>query len=318
MTAVVTIEPSTSLSLVTFETSAEVCSFQVVTKTASFTVTVYPTHTPSSSSFDDATVVGPPETVTAGETDVLFTTGLPDATVSGNPETVTDVQTEVSVTSGLPDATVSGNPETVTDVQTDVSVTSGLPDATVSGIPGTVTDVQTSFSITSSSLVNQPTTITISDLYPPAVTHSREKSTVTAFITISKTTTKGMSTWVSVTVIESYPPIASSNAGAIGASSSSFEATPTSTFTKVVTVTDGTASPSTTTVLVPVPPYPSTNGTTTTLTHPSGTLITVPPTSPVVISGGNKKPEPRGWGGSNGTTNLGCTIMLIALIMFSL
>ncbi|KAK7425390.1 hypothetical protein QQZ08_008176 [Neonectria magnoliae] len=304
---------STVVSLATVESSSEVCSMEVVTMTQSITVTVIPT--PSSP--EDATVTGNPSTLTEVRTDISVSSGLPDATVSGNPGTFTDVQTDWSVSSGLPDATVSGNPATVTNVQTDFSISSGLPDATVSGNPLTVTEVQNSYSLTSASIF---TVITITDLWPaePSV---HTLSTVIEVATVQKTITVQESSLVVVTVSEVYPmPATSTYEGATSeaAGEAITAVSPTSTFTKFVTKTSGEPVVSTTTVRVPEPPYPTANNTI--ATGPSGTVSSTPqPTTPVVvvISGGSKKPEPRGWGG-NGTSNLGCAIMLIATVMFML
>lgn len=333
--------PTLSVSLRTYETSVEMCSMDVVTKTESFTVTVVASPSPSIPIPDDATVIGNPSTVTEVQTEVSYTSGLPDATVPGNPETVTDVetdysfssnlpdatvpgnpetvtdfQTEISITSGLPDATVSGDPETVTDVETEFSVTHWLPDATVTGNPSTVTDIQESFSITSSSIL-KPTTITITDLYG---TKSNQKmSTITTYVTTSTTVIVGGSSVIVITVTNLLPPASTdfATSAADGEVVSFTSHTPTSTFTKVVTETSGITSISTTTIMIPRPPYPSANGTIP--VYPTGTVVTVPvPTTPVVISGGTKKPEPRGWGGSNGSNNVGCTIMLIAITMLLL
>ncbi|CAM1505556.1 Fc.00g111930.m01.CDS01 [Cosmosporella sp. VM-42] len=323
-TAVVTIPTPpvvTSVSYATIESSAEVCSVEVITETKSFFITItpsFPAPTPSTTSPTpgDATVTGGPGTVTDVQTEVSITSGLPDATVGGNPSTVTDVQKSFSITSGLPDATVPSNPETVTDVQKSFSITSGLPDATVPGNPATVTDVQKSFSLISSS-ITYPTIITITDLYPTISTTEAPISTVTAFVTISSTVIEGWTHFWSVTITTNQypaPSTAFATSAADGEAATATSITPTSTFTKFVTETAGPTSISTTVVTIPGPPYPSANGTVS--SYPSGTITSMPaPTTPIVISGGNKKPEPRGWGGTNGTTNLGCTIMLIALIM---
>ncbi|KAF7558666.1 hypothetical protein G7046_g5491 [Stylonectria norvegica] len=341
-TDVLTLSYSTSISALTFESSSEVCSMEVVTLTQSFTITVIPT--PVSQAPGDATVTGNPYTVTDVQTDVSVSSGLPDATVSGNPETVTDLQTDLSITSGLPDATVSGNPETVTDLQTDVSVTglpdatvsgnpstltnvqtdyfvsSGLPDATASGSPSTVTAVQTSISVLSSAVTSPTLVLTFSDLYPPASTSSG-MSTITKVATVHKTVTQGGPSEIVVTVSNLYPQSSSSvvlmTSDAAGEAATFTSPSPTSTTTRVVTETYGSTSVSLTTISIVVPPYPSANGTAS--NYASGTMSTVPnPTTPVIISGGAQKPQPRGFGGSNGTTNLGCTIMLIAAVMFLL
>ncbi|KPM34530.1 hypothetical protein AK830_g12046 [Neonectria ditissima] len=314
---------STVVSLATIESSSEVCSMEVVTMTQSITITIIPTL----SSPGDATVTGNPSTLTEVRTDISISSELPDATVSGNPGTFTDVQTDWSVSSGLPDATVSGNPDTVTNVQTEFSISSGLPDATVSGNPSTVTEVQNSYSLTSASIF---TVITITDLWP-AESSVHTLRTVTEVATVQKTITVQESALVVVTVSEVYHEPSTSTFTFTSTSISTLEGvtseaageaitavSPTSTFTKFVTKTSGEPLFSTTTVRVSQPPYPTANNTI--ANDPSGTVTSVPnPTTPVVvvISGGSKKPEPRGWGG-NGTSNLGCAIMLIATIMFML
>ncbi|KAJ3521589.1 hypothetical protein NM208_g13219 [Fusarium decemcellulare] len=315
-----------SVSVATIESTAEVCEVEVVTMTESYTITVTPNagedDSATSAALPEATVIGNPSTVTNVQTELSVTSGLPDATVPGSPGTVTDVETNYSLTSGLPDATISGNPDTVTNVQTDYSVSSGLPDATVPGNPLTVTDQKTDYSVSTSlpdaTVPGNPltvtdvqesfsvtgsfhTVITVTDLYPP----KQDMSTVTTVTTIQRTLTTHNSI-VTVTVTDLYQ--GSTSVASVSASS---------TFTKIVFETFGEASTSTKTIQVPTPPYPTLNNTI--ATGPSGTITAWPtPTTPIVISGGTKKPEPRGWGGSSGTTNLGCAIMLIATIMFLL
>ncbi|RSL39535.1 hypothetical protein CEP53_013985 [Fusarium sp. AF-6] len=320
-------EVHVSISVATIESSTEVCEIEVVTMTESFTVTVIPLpsedFTATSAALPEATVIGEPSTVTDIQTQLSFTSGLPDATVSGNPGTVTNVETDFSALPKLPDATVSGNPSTVTDIQTNWSFTSGLPDATVSGNPDTVTNVETDFSVLpelpDATVSGEPSTvtqvdpsfsvtgsfhtvITVTDLFPPA----EDMSTVTELTTVQKTLTTHKSI-VTVTVtdlIEESPTTISF-------------ISPTSTFTQVVFATAGEASTSTKTVQVQMPPYPTANNTM--VAGPSGTVTVIPTAvTPVIISGATKKPEPRGFGGSNGTSNLGCAIMLIATIMFFL
>ncbi|KAF7551565.1 hypothetical protein G7Z17_g4898 [Cylindrodendrum hubeiense] len=303
-------EPITSVSLATIESSSEVCSMEVVTMTQSVTITLIPT--PSSP--EDATVTGSPFTVTAVQTDLTISSGLPDATVSGNPNTITNLQTDWSVSSGLPDATISGDPATVTDLQTDFSISSGLPDATVSGNPLTITEVQHSYSVTGS--IRTVVTIT-DDLYPPKHT----LSTVTKVTTIQKTITTQESAIVVVTISDPYDePLSSQGvtSEAAGEAITAVSPSPSTTLTIFVTETSGEPLLSTTTIQVFEPPYPTVNNTI--ANSPSGTVTTVPnPTTPiVVVSGGSKKPEPRGWGSGSGTSNLGCAIMLIATIMFML
>ncbi|KAM0559597.1 hypothetical protein ACHAPJ_004121 [Fusarium lateritium] len=322
-------EVQVSISVTTIESSTEVCEIEVVTMTESYTVTLTPTpdegYSATSDALPEATVIGNPSTVTEVLTDTSFTSGLPDATVSGNPETVTEVRTDTSFTSGLPDATISGNPSTVTEVRADTSFTSGLPDATVPGNPETVTESQTSWTVTSdlpdATVPGNPETVTeieqsfkvtsgihtvvvITDLYPP----KQDLSTVTEFTTIQRTLTTRKS-MITITVTDLYPGTATIES-----------VSPTSTLTKVVYETAGEASTSTKTIQIPAPPYPPyPTANNTMVASPSGS-VTVLPTmpTPVVISGGTKKPEPRGWGGSSGTTNLSCIVMLVAVVMFVL
>ncbi|KAM0240995.1 hypothetical protein ACHAPO_001797 [Fusarium lateritium] len=313
-------EVSISVSATTFEDTTEYCEDQAVTMTETVTITVAPDESPSvtsaalpgtpvivteepqtvtetetdtsvTSGLPDAIVTGNPETVTETNIDTSVTSGLPDAVVTGNPETVTKSETDTSVTSNLPDVTVTGNPETVTATEVDTSVTSGLPDAIVTGNPETVTKPETDASATDSVF----TTITVSNIFPPA-----PESTVTSCTTYVLTLP-----YPKPTTIAGVPPE--------------------STFTTTIYETEGDASTSTTTVFVPPspypsqPPYPTANDTL--LPGSTGNSPVVPhmPTpTPVIISGGTKKPEPRGWGGTSGTTNLSCTVMLVAVIMFLL
>lgn len=270
----------------------------------------------------DVTVSGNPSTLTELQTDVSYTSGLPDATISGLPSTLTDVQTDISLTSGLPDATISGNPSTLTQVQTDMSLTSGYPDVTVTGNPSTVTNVDTSFLGTPHTTVTMTTVVVISDLWGPI---SSSFSTATGMATTHRTITTVYSSLWTVVITASGPEqsstfqssedwVASSKAEGQGNTQTSSSII----MTEVVTKTESSSVLVTTTVLLPSAPYPSVNGTAS--THASGTIShTVPPTtSAVVISEGSKKPGPRGLGGSGGTSNLGCTVMLIAAILFLL
>jgi hypothetical protein len=158
----------------------------------------------------------------------------------------------------------------------------------------------------SSPLPKPHTTITIQSLYPP-----REGlSTVTQYTTVEKTITAPDS-FITVTLTSKCPecsPIVS--------------VSPSSSSTTTVYVTAGVPPTSTTTIMVPppaYPPYPTANNTLLPGLSGSVTVVpTVPTTTPVVVSGGTKKPEPRGWGGTSGTTNLSCTVMLVAIIMFAL
>ncbi|RGP66472.1 hypothetical protein FSPOR_6595 [Fusarium sporotrichioides] len=315
-------EVSVSISATTFGETTEYCEDRVVTMTETVTFVVTPDESPEATSavlpgmpvivteepqtvteteidtsvtsgLPDAIITGNPETVTETNVDTSVTSGLPDAIVTGNPETVTKSETDTSVTSNLPDVTVTGNPETITTTEVDTSVTSGLPDAIVTGNPETVTKSETDTSVTDSIF----TTITVSNIFPSDADADVPKSTVTSCTTFVLTLP-----YPKPTSITGVPPE--------------------STFTATIYETEGDASTSTTTVFVPpspYPPYPTANGTL--LPDSTGNSPIVPhlPTpTPVIISGGTKKPEPRGWGGTNGTTNLSCTVMLVAVIMFLL
>ncbi|EXL00522.1 hypothetical protein FOQG_00663 [Fusarium oxysporum f. sp. raphani 54005] len=268
-----------SVSVTTRESTTEYCEVQVVTMTESYTVTV-PNDMASQDSSGDA--VG--------------------ATVTGNPQTVTENETDFSLTSGPSDAIVTGNPQTVTESKTDFSLTVGSSDALTTASPETITKT---FEV-SSPLPKPHTTITIQSLYPP-----REGlSTVTQYTTVEKTITAPDS-FITVTLTSKCPecsPIVS--------------VSPSSSSTTTVYETAGVPPTSTTTIMVPppaYPPYPTANNTLLPGLSGSVTVVpTVPTTTPVVVSGGTKKPEPRGWGGTSGTTNLSCTVMLVAIIMFAL
>ncbi|EWG48491.1 hypothetical protein FVEG_08242 [Fusarium verticillioides 7600] len=293
-----------SVSVTTRESTIEYCEVQIVTMTESYTVTVPNDKVSQGSSGNavGATVTGNPETVTENETDFSLTSGPSDAIVTGNPETVTENETDFSLTSGPSDAIVTGNPQTVTESKTDFSLTVGSSDALTSSSAETTTDT---FEL--SSILPKPhTTITIQSLYPP-----REGlGTVTQYTTVEKTITAPDS-FITVTLTSKCPEY-----------SPTMSASPTSSTTTTVYETAGVPSTSTTTIMVPppaYPPYPTANNTL--LPGPSGSVTvvpTVPTPTPVVVSGGTKKPEPRGWGGTSGTTNLSCTVMLVAIIMFAL
>ncbi|WZH44818.1 uncharacterized protein QYS62_005846 [Fusarium acuminatum] len=307
-------EVHVSVSVATIESSSEYCEIQFFTMTESYTITITPNgeYSATSDALPEATVTGNPETVTDTQTGFTLTNPLPDATISGNPETVTETQTDFSLTHPLPEATVTGNPETVTNTQTDFTLTNPLPDATVSGNPETVTDIQLSFTVT-----GIHTTITISDIYPPGQDLSTVQGTVTSHKSLT-TMTVTEPCEVSLTIITVTGPYEkpSTHVPVV-------PVTPTSTSTTTV-YEPGTPWTSTTTVRVPVidsPPYPTTNNTTIpgfsgTIPLPPGPSSTTP--AAVSISAGTKKPEPRGWGGTSGTTNLSCTIMLVAIMMFVL
>ncbi|KAG8419985.1 hypothetical protein J3458_004804 [Metarhizium acridum] len=263
--------------------------------TETVTVTVYPA--------PEVTVTAGASTVTKDSTDVSYTSGLPDATLSGNPSTYTAIQTDVTYTTGPPDATVSQDPTTVTNVQTDVSVTTGLPDATVSGEASTVTDVEISWSWPLTSTYASPvTTITISDLWGPSppVDTSAEPGQVSL-----STFTTVIFSQVTITLSYPTPSVSSEVAGEVTSTSGP---SPTSTYTEFVTETGGPPAIETTTIDVLPPAYTSYNTSSTSSLAPSI----------VIISDGSKRPEPTAWGGSNGGSNIACTIMLIAIFMFLL
>ncbi|CVK92733.1 hypothetical protein FPRO06_02664 [Fusarium proliferatum] len=292
-----------SVSVTTRESTIEYCEVQVVTMTESYTVTVPNDKVSQSSSGDavGATVTGNPETVTENKTDFSLTSGPSDAVVTGNPETVTENETDFSLTSGPSDAVVTGNPQTVTESKTDFSLTVGSFDVLTTSSPDTTTNT---FEV--SSPVPKPhTTITIQSLYPPR----QGLSTVTQYTTVEKTITAPDS-FITVTLTSKCPEC-----------SPTVSVSPTSSTTTTVYETAGVPPTSTTTIMVPppaYPPYPTANNTL--LPGPSGSVTvvpTVPTPTPVAVSGGTKKPEPRGWGGTSGTTNLSCTVMLVAIIMFA-
>lgn len=275
--------PTSSTSSGTDETE---CSPSVITETQTAVVTVTVSPLPSSEGDGYVTVTDDPSTVTEDKT---YLTGPTVITVSGEPSTVTDVQTDTSYTSGLPDVTVSGSPSTITDIQTSISVTQGPSDITVTGIPETVTETDVSYSVTST--VSSVVTIIITDLWGPEPT-----TTITTVATSRVTLTTVESS--PVETLTDYPPP--------GETSSTV-------YSSDAAKGDGrTRIQSTITATVVIdPPFP-TNGTT---TYPVGTVTNAPgPTTPAVVSGGSKKPEPLGWT-TNGTGQFTCTVMLVAAIM---
>ncbi|KAK2593171.1 hypothetical protein QQS21_009143 [Conoideocrella luteorostrata] len=280
-----------------------------VTKTV--LVTVYPPPPPP-----DATVTAGLSTVTNVNTQVSYTSGLPDVTLSGNPSTYTTVQTQVSLTSGAPDATVSGNPSTATDVHTDLSLTTSLPEGTVSGDASTVTDIQVSWSWPLTTTYSTPfTTLTVSDLWGPASSDTPSK---TEQVELSTFTTI-ISSQVTITISHLSPSFTTlvEASSEVAGDVTSLPASRTSTFTQVITVT-GPPAIETTTVDVPPPAYTTTSPTSNIAGDVASTTSSTSVFTPVVISDGSKRPEPKAWGGSNGSRNVACTIMLIATIMFML
>ncbi|KAJ6446381.1 serine/threonine-protein kinase hal4 [Purpureocillium lavendulum] len=298
------------------------CSMSPATTTVTVIITVSP--------IEEVTATAGASTATEYSTDVSYTNGLPDVTLTRTLSTYTAILTQVSLTNGLPDVTESGVPGTETDTQTDVSYTSDPADATVSGEPATVTNVQ------KSALSASVITVTFTDLWGTNYPSGGSPSTTAAGPATSKTTvtkTKVVSpepstevTTVTITDLYNPPedttstssssrstPITaySSMLGAVGTESTS----PTPivvVITQTLTETQmpGTPVLSLTTVSRPAP----SGGANTTVTSTS-TVAEPGFTPPVVVSEGAKKPEPRGWGSSNGSGNLGCTVMIIAAIM---
>ncbi|QPH01935.1 hypothetical protein C2857_006139 [Epichloe festucae Fl1] len=280
------------------------------TVTETVMVTVYPP--------PDATVTAGASTVTDVNTHVTYTVGLPDVTLTGNPSSYTAVQTDVSYTSGAPDATVPGNPSTITNVQTDISVTTGLPDATVSGEASTVTDIQISWSWPLTSTYSTAfTTLTITDLWDTN-TNTPSPASESGHVSFSTITTV-ISSQITITIFPSSSPSTAEASSQVAGDVTSLPANPTSTYTTIVTATGGPPAVETTTVDVLPPAYtnPVYNSTAedTTPTTSSTSLYT-----PIVISEGSKRPAPKawGWGGSNGSSHVACTIMLVAVITLML
>ncbi|KAH7267148.1 uncharacterized protein BKA55DRAFT_711636 [Fusarium redolens] len=272
-------EAQVSVSVTTRESTTEYCEVEVITMTESYTVTV-PNGKVSQDSSGDA--IG--------------------ATVTGNPQTVTENETDFSLTRSPSDAIVTGNPQTVTENETDFSLTSGPSDAIVTGNPQTVTESKTDFSLT---------------IGPPDAITTASPETITNTFEVSSPSKKPHTT---ITIQSLYPP---EKVRALSPKCSpTVSVSPTSSTTTTVYETAGVPPTSTTTIVVPppaYPPYPTANNTL--LPGPSGSVTvapTLPTPTPVVVSGGTKKPEPRGWGGTSGTTNLSCTVMLVAIIMFAL
>ncbi|PFH56340.1 hypothetical protein XA68_16707 [Ophiocordyceps unilateralis] len=278
-------------------TEEEVC----VASTATMTVSVYVTLSP----VPEETVTGDASTVTDVSTHLSLTHGLPDVTLSGNPSTQTELQTDVSVTTGLPDATVSGGGQTQTAVQTDVSLTSGLPDATVTGKPSTVSDVKSSTA--SQSVVSIFTTVVITDFWgtfnpsqtPTTTATASSEATLTITVTVSDLGDQGVTT-------------SASDASSVLADFTTGSSTSTNTKTVTVIKTADTYSAASIFTTVRVPPVmnATTAGGVPAWTSAAGV--------PVVVSEGTKMPEPKGWAVGNNCGNLGCTIMLIAIIMLVL
>ncbi|KAG6257782.1 hypothetical protein E4U23_000024 [Claviceps purpurea] len=278
------------------------------TVTETVLVTLYPQ--------SDATVTAEASTITDTNTQVTQSSGLSDVTLSGSPSTQTDVQTDVSFTSGAPDATISGTPVTVTDFKTDVHVTAGIPDATISAEASTVTNVQISLSLpVTSTYTTYFTTLTITDLWDTASTLDPAMQTAES---------------ASLEIITIFPPTGSvSSSSTIVASSevlgdvTTLPASPTSTVTTTVTATGGTPAVETITVVVqPSPSFTPTASNSTSAaaeeTNVSGTLSSTSTYSPIVISHGNRRLEPKFWTGSSGHGHVAGTAVLIAMITFLL
>ncbi|KAG6191945.1 hypothetical protein E4U36_003739 [Claviceps purpurea] len=278
------------------------------TVTETVLVTLYPQ--------SDATVTAEASTITDTNTQVTQSSGLSDVTLSGSPSTQTDVQTDVSFTPGAPDATISGTPVTVTDFKTDVHVTAGIPDATISAEASTVTNVQISLSLpVTSTYTTYFTTLTITDLWDTASTLDPAMQTAES---------------ASLEIITIFPPTGSvSSSSTIVASSevlgdvTTLPASPTSTVTTTVTATGGTPAVETITVVVQPPPSftPTASNSTSAAveeTNVSGTLSSTSTYSPIVISHGNRRLEPKFWTGSSGHGHVAGTVVLIAMITFLL
>ncbi|KAG6196288.1 hypothetical protein E4U10_001101 [Claviceps purpurea] len=278
------------------------------TVTETVLVTLYPQ--------SDATVTAEASTITDTNTQVTQSSGLSDVTLSGSPSTQTDVQTDVSFTSGAPDATISGTPVTVTDFKTDVHVTAGIPDATISAEASTVTNVQISLSLpVTSTYTTYFTTLTITDLWDTASTLDPAMQTAES---------------ASLEIITIFPPTGSvSSSSTIVASSevlgdvTTLPVSPTSTVTTTVTATGGTPAVETITVVVqPSPSFTPTASNSTSAaaeeTNVSGTLSSTSTYSPIVISHGNRRLEPKFWTGSSGHGHVAGTVVLIAMITFLL
>ncbi|KHN95095.1 uncharacterized protein MAM_06980 [Metarhizium album ARSEF 1941] len=271
------------------------------TTTSTVTVTVSPDQYSDNTKSQETCHGETTETVTV----TVTVYPAPDVTITAGASTVTEASTDVSYTTRLPDVTLSGNPSTYTAIQTDVSVTTGLPDATVSGEASTVTDVETSWSWSLPSTYASPfTTVTISNLWgsaPPADT-----SVESGHVSLSTLTTVVYS---QVTITLSYPaPTPSASSEVAGEATSTSGPSPTSTYTEFVTETGGPPAIETTTVDVLPPAYTSYNTSSASSAAPSV----------VIVSDGSKRPEPKAWGGSNGGSNVACTVMLVAILTFLL
>ncbi|KAG5944542.1 hypothetical protein E4U59_007129 [Claviceps monticola] len=276
------------------------------TVTETVLVTLYPQ--------SDATVTAEASTITDTNTQVTHSSGLSDVALSGSPSTQTDVQTDVSFTPGAPDATISGTPVTVTDFKTDVHVTAGIPDATISAEASTVTEVQLSLSLpVTSTYTTYFTTLTITDLWDTASILDPAMQTAAS---------------ASLEIITIFPPTGSvSSSSTIVASSevlgdvTTLPTNPTSTVTTTVTATGGAPAVETITVVVQPPPSytPTVSNSTSTAaeeTNLSGTLSSTSTYSPIVISHGNRRLEPKFWTRSRGYGHVAGTVMLIAIITF--
>ncbi|KAM0346858.1 hypothetical protein ACHAPU_005198 [Fusarium lateritium] len=288
----------------------------------------------------EATVTGNPETVTNTQTDFTLTHDLPEATVTGNPETVTDNQTGFTLTNRLPDATASGNPETVdvfysfpaTGIHTTIVVPDLYPPGRAPGnsnsdmaiVTVTVPYVSSPTATTTSTTapLSEPSTVTPScELPPPIMTMTEPDLTEPTVVVVSLVPIPPNTLTPSSVPIPAITRTQATTASTIVWTQPA--PVPTSTRTRTVYETAGEPLTSTKIVQVPpiTPPYPMVNntldnGASGTITH----VPNVPTPTPVTVSvsGSTKKPEPRGWGGTSGTTNLSCTIMLVAIIMFAL
>ena len=233
------------------------------------------------------------QTIVSTVTMIPTTTSEGFATVTGEPSTVTDINTDTAYTESLPDVTVSGDPLTLTDIRTDLSYTSALPDVTISGNPSTVTEVDMSYSLTSP-LATSFKTVVVTDIWG-----TRSPEPMTTVTTLSETSESTLTTTLTavtpiiITVSGLYPP----PGGDDGSST-----------TYYTSAAKGGGLSRT------AAPYP-TNGTI--IFGPSGTVTGYPTVEPTTLptAGGPKKPEPL-FGNSNGSSNLGCAVMLIVLTMY--
>ncbi|PHH75270.1 hypothetical protein CDD82_4518 [Ophiocordyceps australis] len=315
------------------------------------TRTVYVTVSPLA---NETTVTGQPLTATQLDTlisytELSYTEHLPIITLTGQASTATALQTDVSYTQGLPDATVSDKPQTETAVDTQVSATKGLPDATVSGDVSTVTNVDASTSTTTSSLVTAFTTLTITDLWGTEaetetetemqmtqtqsvemhstvtiVTHTivtRETVTVEETLTVQDTATSEASTTTETPVATQTWDTDETTTTETSTIEASVSILTTITISDLFSMPSATTEPGFSSVLgeetstddsPSLTPYESYTEPSITSFDPSFGLASASP-SLAIVSGASAKPEPKTWG-LKGSSNLVCTVMLVAVI----